>query len=144
MLRPQYPGTLTLRLRRTAQVRLAGRALLPPGVDGRVVVVRDDEPTSLIAYALSMRCAPAAPSMLERAPASTHSLCFVYAVVALQPSSACSGARPPRSVPVLHGVSLVASLLLLGCTGEHSSWLSSWHWSGKGLRWMSLEVCDGP
>ncbi len=52
-----------------AQVRLAGRALLPPGVDGRVVIVRDDEPTSLIAYALSMRCASAAPSLLERAPA---------------------------------------------------------------------------
>ena len=39
------------------QMRQSGRALLPPGVDGRIVIVRDDEPTSLIAYALSTRCA---------------------------------------------------------------------------------------
>lgn len=38
-----------------AQMRLKGRALLQPGVDDRVVVVRDDEPTSLVAFALSSR-----------------------------------------------------------------------------------------
>ncbi len=36
---------------------MVGRSLLVPGVDDRVVVVRDDEPTSLVAYALSSRCA---------------------------------------------------------------------------------------
>lgn len=36
-----------------------GRALLPQGAGDRVVVVRDDEPTSLVAYALSSRCGPA-------------------------------------------------------------------------------------
>lgn len=38
------------------QIRLVGRSLLVPGADDRVVVVRDDEPTSLVAYALSSRC----------------------------------------------------------------------------------------
>lgn len=37
------------------QVELQHRALLQPGVDERIVVVRDDEPTSLLAYALSSR-----------------------------------------------------------------------------------------
>ena len=37
------------------QVELLGRALLQPGVDERIVVVRDDEPTSLLAYALSSK-----------------------------------------------------------------------------------------
>ena len=40
------------------QVELQHRALLQPGVDERIVVVRDDEPTSLLAYALSSRQAP--------------------------------------------------------------------------------------
>ena len=39
----------------TLQVELLGRALLQPGVDERIVVVRDDEPTSLLAYALSSK-----------------------------------------------------------------------------------------
>ncbi|KAK9796713.1 hypothetical protein WJX73_010097 [Symbiochloris irregularis] len=38
-----------------AQMKPSGRALLPPGVGDRVVVVRDDEPTSIIAYSLSSR-----------------------------------------------------------------------------------------
>jgi len=37
------------------QVELLGRALLQPGVDERIVVVRDDEPTSLLAHALSSK-----------------------------------------------------------------------------------------
>ena len=42
----------------TLQIMLNGRALLAPGVDNRVVVVRDDELTSVIAYFLSSQCAP--------------------------------------------------------------------------------------
>lgn len=38
------------------QIRLMGRSLLVPGLDDRVIVVRDDEPTSLVAYALASRC----------------------------------------------------------------------------------------
>lgn len=34
---------------------LLGRALLPPGVHNRVVVVHDDEPTSIVAYFLSTK-----------------------------------------------------------------------------------------
>ena len=37
------------------QVELLDRALLQPGVDERIVVVRDDEPTSLLAHALSSK-----------------------------------------------------------------------------------------
>lgn len=37
------------------QVNLFGRALLPPGIGDRIVVVRDDEPTSIIAFFLSSR-----------------------------------------------------------------------------------------
>lgn len=40
---------------RLLQIKVSGHALLPPGVGDRVVVVRDDEPTSIIAYALSSR-----------------------------------------------------------------------------------------
>ena len=36
-------------------MELQHRALLQPGMDERIVVVRDDEPTSLLAYALSSR-----------------------------------------------------------------------------------------
>ena len=36
-------------------MELQHRALLQPGVEERIVVVRDDEPTSLLAYALSSR-----------------------------------------------------------------------------------------
>ncbi len=46
------PGTIQLPL---GAIRLAGRPFLPPGIDDRVVVVRDDEPTSVIAYFLSTR-----------------------------------------------------------------------------------------
>ena len=42
------------------QVELQHRALLQPGIDERIVVVRDDEPTSLLAYALSSRQAACA------------------------------------------------------------------------------------
>ena len=37
------------------QVELHGRALLPVGAEEQVVVVRDDEPTSIVAYFLSTR-----------------------------------------------------------------------------------------
>ena len=37
------------------QVKLTGHAMLPVGADDRVVVVRDEEPTSLVAYALASR-----------------------------------------------------------------------------------------
>lgn len=37
------------------QVELLGRAMLQPGVDERIVVVRDDELTSLLAHALSSK-----------------------------------------------------------------------------------------
>jgi hypothetical protein len=43
-------------------VHLVGRALLQPGVGERVLVVRDDEPTSLVAYALASQCALPLPS----------------------------------------------------------------------------------
>jgi hypothetical protein len=36
-------------------LQVSGRALLPPGVEERVVVIRDDEPTSVVAYFLSTR-----------------------------------------------------------------------------------------
>lgn len=39
------------------QVELHGRALLPVGAEEQVVVVRDDEPTSIVAYFLSTRWA---------------------------------------------------------------------------------------
>ncbi len=37
------------------QVKLSGHAMLPVGVEDRVIVVRDEEPTSLVAYALASR-----------------------------------------------------------------------------------------
>ncbi|BDA49325.1 probable 1-phosphatidylinositol-3-phosphate 5-kinase FAB1C [Coccomyxa sp. Obi] len=49
----QLPGVILLP--NGQEIRLVGRSLLVPGVDDRVVVVRDDEPTSLVAYALSSR-----------------------------------------------------------------------------------------
>ena len=42
-------------LAKSLQVELHGRALLPVGADEQVVVVRDDEPTSIVAYFLSTR-----------------------------------------------------------------------------------------
>lgn len=50
----QYVGWCKV-VRCDVQIRLVGRSLLVPGADDRVVVVRDDEPTSLVAYALSSR-----------------------------------------------------------------------------------------
>lgn len=47
----QLPGLIPLP--DGQDIQLVGRALLAPGVDHRVVVVRDDEPTSLVAHALS-------------------------------------------------------------------------------------------
>ena len=55
----QLPGSIPLP--NGHQVELLGRALLQPGVDDRIVVVRDDEPTSLLAYALSSRQASWVP-----------------------------------------------------------------------------------
>ena len=55
----QLPGSIPLP--NGHQVELLGRALLQPGVDDRIVVVRDDEPTSLLAYALSSRRASWVP-----------------------------------------------------------------------------------
>ncbi|KAK9860376.1 hypothetical protein WJX84_010202 [Apatococcus fuscideae] len=46
------PGTLPLTY---GKVELHGRALLPVGAEEQVVVVRDDEPTSIVAYFLSAR-----------------------------------------------------------------------------------------
>ena len=48
-------------------MHLAGRALLPPGVGERCLVVRDDEPTSLVAYALVSRYARCLQRMSEAA-----------------------------------------------------------------------------
>ncbi len=66
------------------QVELQHRALLQPGVDERIVVVRDDEPTSLLAYALSSRQAlhvllhdtqPCGTGNLKHSSGKHHSLC---------------------------------------------------------------------
>lgn len=60
-----------------AQMHLVGRALLQPGVGERVLVVRDDEPTSLVAYALTSQCAPSLSSLLSalRAVCGTPHIC---------------------------------------------------------------------
>lgn len=36
------------------------RALLPPGIEDRIIIVHDDEPTSIVAYFLSTKYAPRA------------------------------------------------------------------------------------
>ena len=64
------------------QIKLSGRALLPPGVGDRVVVVRDDEPTSIVAFFLSSRYALCCQSTVENvafsclAAASSDCNCF--------------------------------------------------------------------
>jgi hypothetical protein len=53
---PSMPVRVQAHVLCNPQIQLVGRALLLPGVEDRVVVIRDDEPTSLVAFALSTQC----------------------------------------------------------------------------------------
>lgn len=52
---PDHDNTVAAYFLTWAWMQVFGRALLPPGIQDRIVVVHDNEPTSVVAYFLSKK-----------------------------------------------------------------------------------------